>query len=120
MDVIPFQRVNEDDAVQPDEELELPLDGAFFILRRTWNLVDQSWYLSVYSAAREPIWLGHRVAVGVPILAQCVSALRPAGELIAFDTANRDEDPGLSDFGEGLRVQLFYGRAEEVAALGGT
>ena len=83
-----------------------------------WNDRDESWYWELYDSARVPIWLGACIAVGVPLLRQCVADNRPAGDLVAIDTSNQDLDPGLEDFGEDpARVKLIYLTASDIAEV---
>lgn len=103
----------------PNQEFSVPLDGVTFILRFFWNERDESWYWELYDSARVAIWCGARIAVGQPLLRQCVNASRPAGELVVVDTSNEDEDPGLDDLGDApARVQIHYLTAAEMTAAG--
>ncbi len=107
-----------------DQEFSVQLDGVEYVLRAQWQDRDESWYLDVLTAALVPVFMGARIAVGVPLLFQLVAEVRPAGDLIPIDTTGGDNDPGLDDFGidESLpeaerykRVQLFYLDAADVA-----
>jgi hypothetical protein len=101
----------------PNQEFSAQLDGVEFVFRVLWNSVDESWYLELYTSDLRPVLLGQKICVGVPLLIDCSSTLKPAGELIAIDTENTDIDPGLDDFGEDpARVQLVYLTAEDVEA----
>lgn len=109
-DIIPIAQSD------PNQEFAVQLDGEEFVFFILWNSVDESWYLELYTSALEPVLVGHKICVGVPLLRDCSSTLKPLGELIAIDTENTDTDPGLDDFGEDpLRVQFVYLTAEDVA-----
>ena len=102
---------------QPNQQMSVALDGVEFILRLFWNDRDESWYIDVSAGDGTPIWMGSRVATGVPILHQCVHARRPAGELVAIDTLNEDKDPDLDDFGaDPARIQLIYIEAADLVS----
>ena len=59
-----------------------------------------------------PLLAGVPVLIGVPLLRVLRGAVRPSGELVAFDTTNLGRAPGLTDLGS--RVQLFYVEASEL------
>jgi len=115
------------EASNTNQEFSVQLDGVEFVLRIQWQDRDESWYIDLLTAALVPLWMGARIAVGVPLLYQFVSASRPAGELMAIDTAGNDEDPGIDDLGVDeskpaaqryRRVQLIYISASDVAEAG--
>lgn len=107
-----------------DQEFSVPLDGVEHVLRLTWQDRDESWYIDLLTVALVPIFMGARVATGVPLLAQLSATTRPVGELICIDTLGQDKDPDLEDFGfnenlpeneRTLRMQLVYLEAADVA-----
>jgi hypothetical protein len=110
MQVIPIEKG------VPNQRFAVALDGVTFVLRFFWNTRDESWYWELYDSALVPIWCGARIAVGERLLRQCTAPNRPAGELVAIDTRNKDIDPTLDDFHDEGLVKLIYGSAAEVAA----
>ncbi len=107
-----------------NQEFQVQLDGVEYIIRLLWQDRDESWYFELSDALGTPIWMGQRIATGVPLLFQCVNPLRPPGELITIDTADEDKDPGLDDFGDDgeegntpARIQMIYLEADDLAEL---
>ncbi len=72
--------------------------------------------MDVFETDGTPIIVGRRCVVGWPLLSSArYRTTVPAGELMAFDTARRQVDPVLEDFGS--RVLLLYLDAAETASL---
>ena len=90
----------------PHYRFSVELDGADYGITLRHNERDGYWYLSLATGAGEPILSGSRVVLGLPLLRNVVSPLRPPGELVATDTSSRGLLPGLDDFG--TRVLLAY------------
>lgn len=90
----------------PHYRFRTTLGGADYGFTLRWNARDDYWYVSLTTAAGEPILSGSRVVLGMPLLRKVVSPLRPPGELVAIDTSSRGLLPGPDDFG--ARVLLLY------------
>lgn len=90
------------------------LDGTTFLLRFRWNTRLSAWFMDVFDDAELPIVYARRIVIDWPLLRQ--TRYRddgPAGEVLAYDTTNRDVRPLLDDLG--VRVLLGYLDAESVA-----
>lgn len=94
------------------------LDGVSYTLNLNWNGRVGAWYLSIYSAADEPLLLSRKLATNSPILARFrfVEGL-PPGEFFAVDASNSIAYAGYDELGDGLGVKLYYFDAEEMAGL---
>lgn len=101
----------------PDAEfigLQVELTGVTFGLEFRWNARAEAWFASLFSAEGVGLIAGRRVNVGVPIWLRAPGSAIPAGQLVAVDTSERDEEAGLSDLGR--RVKLIYFEPSEFAA----
>ncbi len=98
-------------------ESEFLLDGEPFRLLTRYNKRVESWFVSLYDSAGEPICTGRRLTVGNFLFPWLVGRNRPSGQLLALDTSSQDSDPGELDLGK--RVSLMYIDAEEIESLGG-
>lgn len=90
------------------------LDGVTFVLRFRFNTRLSSWFLDVLDENDAPIVYARRIVIDWPLLRQ--TRYRddgPDGEMIAYDTTQRDVRPLLDDLG--VRVLLGYLDAESVA-----
>jgi hypothetical protein len=92
------------------------LDSVAFQLDLEWNDRELAWYLNLYDANLNPLVMGRKVVLGIPLLGrfQGIAGL-PPGDLIAFDTSNTDNPPGLLDLGD--RVVLLYFTKADLAAV---
>lgn len=104
------------DSEHQNQEAEFQLDGENFRLLTRYNKRVDSWFLSLYQDDGTPIATGRRLTVGNFLFPWLVGRNRPAGQLIAIDTTDRDSDPGELDLGN--RVQVLYVDAEEMEELG--
>lgn len=98
-------------------ESEFLLDNESFRMIARYNRRVDSWFLSLYDAEGEPIAVGRRLTVGNLLFPWLVGRNRPAGQLLALDTKDNDEDPGQFDLGN--RVIVAYLDAAEIEAMGG-
>lgn len=78
-----------------------------FVFAFRYNQRESTWYMSLYDADVEPIVLGVKVVVGIPLFRGCVDERKPKGTLVAIDSTKQDLDPGLEDLG--VRVALVFG-----------
>lgn len=87
---------------------DVELDGVTFTFVFEWNDRDEGWYFSIRSTdvAATPLLSGRRVVVGYPLISIYRDTRLPAGTLVAIDTSSKNEDPGIADLGE--RVKLLY------------
>lgn len=93
----------------------LSLEGVLFTLDLRWNSRAQAWVLDLYDGGGALLAGGLRLVADAPLLERFGARTDfPPGELIAFDTSGRGQDPGHADLG--TRVPLLYLTAEEVAA----
>lgn len=81
--------------------LTVTLEGTAYDLTLEWSYRASCWTLSIAGVVD-----GLAVRVGYPLLVGVPTAGRPPGDLVAFDTAGQDLDPGLTDLG--ARVLLLY------------
>lgn len=93
------------------------LDGRDYIVRADYNQRESRWYLSLHDQTDDPILSGKAVVVGWDLLRLVVDERRPPGRLYALDYSGTGHDPGLDEIGPGLRVELVYADADEVAEM---
>lgn len=87
-------------------DLQVELDNVTYGLRVVWNYRADQWAFSIFDAAGLPIAENIGLVVGVPLAKRIKDARMPPGTLIAFDSANKGADPGLTDLG--TRTVLCY------------
>jgi hypothetical protein len=99
----------------PFQSLRTTLDGVTYGLELRWNRRGSLWLCDLYSAGGAALVHGRPVLIGEMLFRSYHHLAVPPGEVIAFDTELRDEDPTLEDLG--TRIELVYlDRAElEVA-----
>lgn len=90
------------------------LDGTDYLLTFAYNERDGFWYLDVADQDGDPIALALKCVVDWNMLRRCTDPRKPAGILAFDDITSAGIDPGFDDLG--LRVQLVYFTADEVAA----
>lgn len=101
----------------PDVEfqaLQVELTGVTFGLEFRWNERAAAWFVSLFNADGQGLLSSRRINVGAPVWLRKRTREMPAGQLVAIDTAGRDEEAGLADLGR--RVQMLYFEAAEFAA----
>jgi hypothetical protein len=86
------------------------LDGREYVLAFDWSARESEWYLSIFDQDENPLALGIKVVVGLPLLYRETNPALPPGLLAAIDLARGDLDPAVDDFG--TRVLLLYQEAE--------
>lgn len=87
-------------------DYRVSLSGTKYTVELRWNSRSEHWTLSLYTADGDPIVVGRRVVVGIPLFRRYRDDRLPAGTLVAVDTTDREQDPGFNDLGN--RVQLVY------------
>jgi hypothetical protein len=95
------------------------LDGRDYTLRFAWNEREARWYLTLLDESEEPIIRSIKVLANWPLLKSHRHDPRtPAGELVACDLTGLDTPPAFDELGIGLRCELTYFDAEEIASFG--
>jgi hypothetical protein len=100
----------------PFFDLQVTLDGVTYSIEFRWNTRGLAWFINVWDEQLQTLFLaGVRLVVNYP-LANWITGRQPPGALAIIDTSGLGIDPGLGDLG--VRHQLYYGTAAELAALG--
>lgn len=89
-----------------DYEQEVELSGVSYLLRFTWNFREEFWYLTISDVDGNVIAGNIKIVIGKPLLDEVPGTAKPAGNLLALDTSNKDEEAGLTDLGD--RVLLMW------------
>lgn len=82
------------------------LSGRDYVFTFHWNAREAAWYFDLADQDEVLIVSSRKVTVGFPLITRCVDPRRPEGMLMAIDSAGKNQDPSLDDFG--TRVQLIY------------
>src|ERR1700749_78717 len=82
------------------------LSDTLFGFRFDYSQRDDHWYMSLYDDSGVAILEGLRVTLGAFYLYRVATLRRPAGVIMAFDTTNKNLDPGRNDLGG--RVRLLF------------
>jgi hypothetical protein len=101
----------------PFQSFRARLDGVDYLISLAYNQREDRIYLSLADNEENPIVSGIKVLANYPLLFRHRYDTRiPPGELMAIDTTTDGSPPGLGELGEGLRCQLVYFDAAELAA----
>ena len=76
------------------------LDGDPFVLSFYFNEREGFWYFDLTDVNGNTIRSGIKCVVNFPLLRLIATEGRPAGEIIALDTTDPAEDPGIDDLGD--------------------
>jgi hypothetical protein len=88
------------------------LDGVSYGFEFRWNTRSAQWVMSLFDGAGQPVAIGLRVVVNIPLLFRYRSlAGVPNGELVAIDTSGKNQDPTFSSFGVGVVIR-YVSRSE--------
>lgn len=96
----------------PHFALSVELDRETFKLSFRWNARAAAWFMAIDTPEGSPIQGSKRLAVDFPLNVRSRDARRPAGNLVAVDTSDKQLEAGLEDLGG--RVQLLYYVAGEL------
>lgn len=99
----------------PHFDFQVELDGVTYTLELRWNERDAAWYLSLLTAEEDPLVMGRKVVLDVPLWSRFKDPRVPRGLLVAVDTSQKGIDAGYDDLGR--RVQLVYTPTAEIAGL---
>ena len=99
----------------PNQEFNVSLDGALYVLRFKWNEREQAWYMSILDEAESPIFEGVKVVLDTLLGVRTSDPRGFPGALVAFDSTGQLLMPGEKDLGS--RVVLFYYDFNELAEL---
>jgi hypothetical protein len=89
------------------------IDGVDYTLQFDWNQREGKWYLRVL-INDEILVSGVKIVVNYSLLDKFKDTRMPSGILMALDSIGEDDDPGLTDLGN--RVKLTYITSDELAA----
>lgn len=103
----------------PSIDVSVTLDGALYTLSLVWNETQELWFMSVLDNLGQTVLMGDQAMISEwPLYASRIADLRrPQGLFLVRDTGGT-ENATLA--GLGLRWQLWYLEAAEVAAAGVT
>ena len=93
-------------------DMQITLDEVTYTLEFRWNNRAGAWMMHITTEGGEPILMGTRIVIDMPLGKRSTDARMPKGVFIAVDTSERKQDPGMSDLGD--RVQLLYFTASEL------
>jgi len=91
----------------PFNQTTVNLEGSDYLLSFQWNQRESSWYMSI-SLPDETLLASVKIVTNWALLRRFVDPRLPPGEMFAISTTNDLTNPGLNDFGPGLRVDLTY------------
>jgi hypothetical protein len=100
---------------EPNYTIEVELEGVTFTLRLYHNGRDDFWYMDIIETASQTrILSGRRLTIERGVLARHQNLLKPPGEILLFDTENKDKEPGRNDLGG--RIEALYVEEADVLA----
>ena len=105
---------------QPDPlfeeyDFEIPLGEAVFRVVQRFFQRQESWYLSLFDAANEPLIVRKRMSIETPILHRYEIPGLPPGELALLDQSGERAECGFADLGH--RCILVYFDPEDFQDL---
>ena len=89
----------------PWQSFDVQLDGETFTFEVRWNGRAAMWFLTL-SDSDGLIFARRRLAIGVPLFHRYASLRLPKGEAYVIDTTGADEEAGVDDLGD--RVKVIY------------
>lgn len=90
----------------PEQRLNITLDGESYVLRVRWNTTDDAWYLDAWEGdGVTPIAFSVKLVLGVRLGATYAHPLFLAG-MFLIDDSGTGEEPKLADLG--ARVVLVH------------
>lgn len=91
-----------------DENFEFTceLDAQTYGFQLRWNAEADAWFISLFSAEGEAIYLSQRLVADWPLFGRCTDARMFPGLLMGMDTTGAGADPGRYDIGS--RFLLLY------------
>lgn len=99
----------------PAIQISTILDDVEYILNIRWNGFTNAWYLDVLDENEDPIRLGIKLVLGVPIGWRVFDTRWPPGLILISDLSNSETDSTFSDLGG--RIRVYYYDEQELNAL---
>lgn len=96
-------------------EVETVLGEVPVLLRLTWGVRAQAWTIDLLTPAGDPLLVGVRLVLGLPLWRGARDARLPAGVVVPVRIGGAG-DPGPLDLETGA-VQLLYYTADEIALI---
>lgn len=96
------------------------LDGVPYLLSFQYNTRESRWYFSVALQDGTEIVTGIKVVCSIGLLRRFADRRLPPGDIVAVSAGADGSPPGLTELGEGKRVQLLYYSEDEIEALRST
>lgn len=96
-------------------EVETVLGEVPVLLRLTWGVRAQAWTIDLLTPAGDPLLVGVRLVLGLPLWRGARDARLPAGVVVPVRIGGAG-DPGPLDLETGA-VQLLYYPADEIALI---
>lgn len=90
----------------PHYDFTTELDGKSYTFVMKWNEREEAWYMDLYDSTNTLVIASRKIVIGWPLTNRYQDETLPPGTLIAVDTSNANQDPGLEDLGE--RVEIWY------------
>lgn len=91
---------------------DVSLDGVVYTFRVYWNLRSSNYFFDLVRSSDSAVVIRSvRVAVGTAPLVRLTGSVRPTGELFVLDTSEKNQDPGLYELGDRVKM-LYFSRAE--------
>lgn len=96
-------------------EVETALGDVPVVLRLAWSVRSRSWTIDLYTPDGDPLLVGVRLVLGLPLWRGAVDARLPDGVVLPVRIGGAG-DPGPLDLETGA-VQVLYYSADEIALL---
>lgn len=94
----------------PNETLEVTLDGKPYVMVTRWNSTDNNktgaFYLDLYTVSLVPICTGMKIVLGALLGRRCTHPFFVGRALFAYDKSNSGRECGVDDLGG--RIQVAY------------
>ncbi|HEX5035128.1 MAG TPA: hypothetical protein VFW62_11675 [bacterium] len=94
------------DSAQPSYRLRLEIEDRTYIFRFYFNERSNRWIMSIYDDQEQQIVVGMALNVNFALLGQYADQRLPPGEIILFDTSEKNQECGRDDLGN--RCVLLY------------
>ncbi len=94
--------------------ITVQLDANTYTLEFNWNDRQSAWFFNLLDVDGNPVLMGRKVVLNLPMLHEFVGSQFPTGDFLAFDSSpSGNVVPGLNDLG--ARVIMYYLTSDDLA-----
>lgn len=96
-------------------EEQITLSGTIFLLKFTWNSLNEFWTMDIRDRDENPILLGIKIVPNYPLLYQYTDIRLPLGEIVCLNIV-KSPDP-IERFDIGQKFLMIYFELGELESI---